>query len=167
MAYTQFGHSLCIEVALQDALKTQCSLLPRRKAVERLCITSYKMTVHVIMSYPGPGPPLVSCPDHTSPRGVWSGHETSPPPREAVVSRFQNPESRIQAVRDVRVRLNHHINQLSKVLMKEIEASPVDLSRVDPEPHAGQLGYSFNLEGQQKPANSRTTGRLLSVISRM
>ena len=73
------------------------------------------------------------------------------------------------AVGDVRVRLNHHINQLSKVLMKEIEASPVDLSRVEPEPHAGQLDYSFNLEGQQKPANSssRTTGRLLSVISRM
>ena len=52
MAYTQFSHSLCMEVTLQDALKAQCSLLSRRKAVERLCITSYEMTVHVILSYP-------------------------------------------------------------------------------------------------------------------
>ena len=59
MAYTQFGHSLCMEVTLQDALKAQCSLLPRRKAVERLCITSYKMTVHVILSYP-PAPWFVT-----------------------------------------------------------------------------------------------------------
>ena len=42
-------------VTLQDALKAQCSLLSRRKAVERLCITSYEMTVHVILSYPPPG----------------------------------------------------------------------------------------------------------------
>jgi len=35
---------------LQGALKVQPSLLPRRKA-ERLCIPSYKMMVHVILSY--------------------------------------------------------------------------------------------------------------------
>ena len=57
MAYTQFSHSLCMEVTLQDALKAQCSLLSRRKAVERLCITSYEMTVHVILSYPPPPGP--------------------------------------------------------------------------------------------------------------
>jgi len=33
-------------------MKVQPSLLPQRKAVERLCITSYKMMVHVILSYP-------------------------------------------------------------------------------------------------------------------
>jgi len=37
---------------LQDALKVQPSLLQQRKAVEQLCITSYKMMVHVILSYP-------------------------------------------------------------------------------------------------------------------
>jgi len=56
-----------VEDTLQDA---QPSLLPcpRRKAVERLCIMSYKMMVHVILSYatPAPGPRgpslwLVSC----------------------------------------------------------------------------------------------------------
>jgi len=41
-----------MEDTLQDALKTQPSLLPWRKAAERLCITSYKMMVHVILSYP-------------------------------------------------------------------------------------------------------------------
>jgi len=41
-----------MEGTLQDALKAQPSLLPWRKAVERLCITSYKMMVHVILSYP-------------------------------------------------------------------------------------------------------------------
>ena len=39
----------CFESAMQP--------LPRRKAVERLCITSYKMTVHVILSYPPCFPP--------------------------------------------------------------------------------------------------------------
>jgi len=46
-----------VEGTLQDALKAQPSLLPRRKAVERLCITLYKMMVHVILSYP----PWVYC----------------------------------------------------------------------------------------------------------
>jgi len=41
-----------MEDTLQDALKAQPSLLPRRKAVEQLCITSYKMMVHVILAYP-------------------------------------------------------------------------------------------------------------------
>jgi len=36
---------------LQDALKAQSSLLPWRKAVECLCITSYKMMVRVSLSY--------------------------------------------------------------------------------------------------------------------
>ena len=41
-----------MEDTLQDALKVQCSLLiPRRNAVERLCITSYEMTARVISSY--------------------------------------------------------------------------------------------------------------------
>jgi len=31
-----------MEDTLQDALKVQGSLLPQRKAVEQLCITSYK-----------------------------------------------------------------------------------------------------------------------------
>jgi len=39
-----------MEDTLQDALKAQPSLLPQRKAVERLCITSYKMMVQVILS---------------------------------------------------------------------------------------------------------------------
>jgi len=34
--------SLFVEDTLQDALKAQSSLLPWRKAVEQLCITSYK-----------------------------------------------------------------------------------------------------------------------------
>jgi len=41
-----------MEDTLQDALKVKFSHLPRRKAVEQLCITSYKMMVHVILSYP-------------------------------------------------------------------------------------------------------------------
>jgi len=41
-----------MEDTLQDALKAQNSLLPRRKAVERFCITSYKMMMHVILFYP-------------------------------------------------------------------------------------------------------------------
>ena len=45
MGYTQFALSLCMEDTLQDALKVQSSLLPWRKAAERLCI----MTVHVIL----------------------------------------------------------------------------------------------------------------------
>jgi len=50
--YKQFIRSLFVEDTLQDALKAQPSLLPRRKAIERLCITSYRMRVHVILSYP-------------------------------------------------------------------------------------------------------------------
>jgi len=41
-----------MEDTLQDALKAQTSLLPRRKAVEWLCITSYKMMMHMILSTP-------------------------------------------------------------------------------------------------------------------
>jgi len=41
-----------MEDTLQDALKAQPSLLMRSKAVERLCIVSYEMMVHVILSYP-------------------------------------------------------------------------------------------------------------------
>jgi len=41
-----------VEGTLQDALKAQPSLLPRRKVVKRLCIMSHKMMVHVILSYP-------------------------------------------------------------------------------------------------------------------
>ena len=48
-------------VTLQDALKAQCSLLPRRIAVERLCIMSYKMTVHVILSYSPWNVPTINC----------------------------------------------------------------------------------------------------------
>jgi len=40
-----------MEDTLQDELKAQPSLLPRRKAVEQLCITSYKMMEHMILSY--------------------------------------------------------------------------------------------------------------------
>ena len=36
-----FVRSLFAEDTLQDALKVQTSLLPQRKAVEQLCITSY------------------------------------------------------------------------------------------------------------------------------
>jgi len=36
---------------LQNALKVQSSLFPRRKAVEQVCITSCNMTVHVTFSY--------------------------------------------------------------------------------------------------------------------
>ena len=50
--YKQLVRSLFVEDTLQDALKAQPSLLPRRKTVERLCITSYKMMVHMILSYP-------------------------------------------------------------------------------------------------------------------
>jgi len=45
------GSSECIEV--------QSSLLPQIKAVERLCIVSCKITVHVILSSP-PGPYICS-----------------------------------------------------------------------------------------------------------
>jgi len=41
-----------MEDALQDAFKAQRSLLSWRKAAEQLCITSYKIMVHVILSYP-------------------------------------------------------------------------------------------------------------------
>jgi len=50
--YKQFVRSLFVESTLQDALKVQPSLRPGRKAVEQLCITSYKMMVHMILSYP-------------------------------------------------------------------------------------------------------------------
>ena len=55
-SYKQFVRSLFVEGTLQDALKAQPSLLPQRKAVERLCIMSYEMMVHVILSYPPPPP---------------------------------------------------------------------------------------------------------------
>ena len=55
-----------MEDTLQDAFKSQSSLLPWRKAVKQLCIMSYKMTVHMILSCP---PWLLSlC------------HATTPPP---------------------------------------------------------------------------------------
>jgi len=41
-----------MEDTLQNALKVQPNLLPRRKAVEQVCITSQKIVVHVILSYP-------------------------------------------------------------------------------------------------------------------
>ena len=41
-----------VEDTLHDALKAQSSLLSWRKPVERPCITSYKMAVEVILSYP-------------------------------------------------------------------------------------------------------------------
>jgi len=37
-----------MEETVQNALKVQSSLLPRRRAVERLYVTSCKMTVHMI-----------------------------------------------------------------------------------------------------------------------
>ena len=49
----QFVHNPFLEDTLQDALKAQPSLLPRRKAVEQLCITSCKKMVHVILSLEG------------------------------------------------------------------------------------------------------------------
>ena len=40
---------------LQNALKTESSLLQQRKAVKQLRITSCKMTVHIILFYPSSG----------------------------------------------------------------------------------------------------------------
>jgi len=48
----QFIGSFFMEDALQDAFKAERSLLSWRKAAEQLCITSYKIMVHVILSYP-------------------------------------------------------------------------------------------------------------------
>ena len=52
----QFGHSLCVDDTLQDALSAM-QPSPTQKSVERFCITSYKMAVHVVLSYPPPPPP--------------------------------------------------------------------------------------------------------------
>ena len=51
-AYTQFAQRLFRQKTLQDELKVQSSPLPWKKAVEQLCMMSYKMTVHVIFPTP-------------------------------------------------------------------------------------------------------------------
>jgi len=56
--YMHFAQRPFMEETLQDTLKVKCSLLSWRKAVERLCIMSCKIAVHVILSYP-PGQALL------------------------------------------------------------------------------------------------------------